>query len=393
MGKGVIMELRNRKAVVLTPDGEFKNIRLAKDHHHAVGQEIRLDAVIAGKRDFSPFKNIRTIPAFSYGAAFIVFCLILTNFFFFQSPNHAVAAYVSFDINPSIEVSVDEDLNVIKVLAMNEDAKVLVPNIEDYYGKNIDEFANDFFEKVKASGYLKEYDEILVVTTVKDDSTESDLQEDIEQSINEAKEATISEDEVEVVVQATTVEKHEEAKENGFSTGKYITYLDAKNSGSDITMDEAKKMPLEQLRAKAHPGKGKAKGKDKNAQEKNNKDKNNNGKAGQDHPSKDNPSNDKNMKDKNKDKNDRSNENNGKNNKNEHDDKSAHSNSNSKEDKHSDKKNGKTNGKQNRDKDPDNQWKDKNNKGKNKQDKRETSAFDPLDRYTQYYFLLKRDQN
>jgi hypothetical protein len=383
--KGIIMELRNRKAVVLTPEGDFVKIVLAKDHQNVVGNEVNVEVATTAKREFSPFKNRRTIPAFSFGAAFIVFCLILTNFFFFQSPNHVVAAYVSFDVNPSIEVSIDEDLDVIKVEAINEDAKALIPNFEDYYGKDIDEFANFFFEQLESSGYLNEYNEILVVTTVKEDKPNKNIQKDIEERINDAKESTIPKnkvEEVEVIVKATTYENHEDAEKNGFTTGKYITYLDAKNNGSNITIKEAKDMPIKELRAKAKSEKAKQKNKknDDRKHKGNKKEKDNKGKEKKDNPSNEDSSNNKDKK-KDKENNGDSKGNKGKDKKNEHGDESAHSNSDVKKDKDKKKKDKNNNKEVNPRKNKEKYWKDKDN------NYQYTNNY--FDNYSQFYIPFK----
>jgi hypothetical protein len=243
MDKGIIMELSKRKAVILTQEGEFKRIFLPKGHQSIAGQEVSFNF----QKEKSPFEKFKTIPAFSVGVAFIIICFLFTNVFFFQSPNTAIAAYVSFDINPSIEFSVDGDLKIIQVVSINEDAEALVTDVEKYYGKNIHDFTNVFFNQLELKGYLQTDNEVLVVTTVMDKEHEETIHLNIQKTVNESKDQ-ISTENVSVVIENTTVENHEDANKQGLSTGKYITYLEAKTNGSTISVSEAKKMPIEELK-------------------------------------------------------------------------------------------------------------------------------------------------
>ena len=49
---------------------------------------------------------------------------------FYNQPEEKVFAYVSVDINPSLEVSVTKDLRVIDLQACNDDGRRILKRIE-----------------------------------------------------------------------------------------------------------------------------------------------------------------------------------------------------------------------------------------------------------------------
>ena len=98
MNRGTVMALNKRTAVVLTLDGQF--IRVKREPEFIVGDEISVSTVVHDRA--VPRIRQRWLQA---GAMVTALLIILIGLFMFRSPS--VVAYVTMDINPSIELGLD----------------------------------------------------------------------------------------------------------------------------------------------------------------------------------------------------------------------------------------------------------------------------------------------
>lgn len=101
MNRGTVMALHKRSAVVLTPDGQF--VRVKRQARFAVGDEI------------TDFPMERAVPRIrrrllQAGALVSMVLVVLIGFLMFRTP--PVVAYVTMDINPSIELGLDAKTKV-----------------------------------------------------------------------------------------------------------------------------------------------------------------------------------------------------------------------------------------------------------------------------------------
>ena len=247
MKNGVIMDIRGRKAVVLTPDGEFTTINLKRNHTLTIGSEIKLAPKPINKKKgyFTP-----SMPTLAGMAAILLLVVIVTGVIPVRQ-NNAVAAYVSFDINPSIEVGVNSDLEVVKYQAWNSDGEGL--NLErDTMNMPLNEFAELLVSRLDQGGYLADGGKMLIVATdvgTKDryNGIKSDLEEEIsgiEQNESLMKKAVA----ISTILDAD-FSTRQEAVKNGVSPGKYMTYLAALDRGASITLDEARHLSVKKMDA------------------------------------------------------------------------------------------------------------------------------------------------
>jgi len=99
MNKGIVMELAADYLIVMTPDGSFRKI--PRDRRSCdVGEEI---VFADGPR--SAARRWFRLP--SYAAAAIVACLVIAAGIFGSFGTGRVVAYVSMDINPSVELGIN----------------------------------------------------------------------------------------------------------------------------------------------------------------------------------------------------------------------------------------------------------------------------------------------
>lgn len=127
---------------------------------------------------------------------------------------------MSIDINPSFEVGLDENLQVISLEALNDEAKILLEAIPDWKNSTLDSITEEIIEHSKDSGYLKDGKQVLI-TTVVTDSHDTEVDRELEQGIKEIKEE-YKKEQIAVTSITSTVETRKAAQEKGISTGKLL---------------------------------------------------------------------------------------------------------------------------------------------------------------------------
>ena len=138
--KGIVVEQKKKKAVVLCGNGEFREIA---DRGYRIGQEIELAVV------FLPKTRI-----LRYGVGVAAALMICTGgVFAYTTPT----GYVSLDVNPSIAYSINMFDRVLTVTAVNEDSEEIVAAL-DLKNLPIDEALQETTAKLIEEGYLTDED-------------------------------------------------------------------------------------------------------------------------------------------------------------------------------------------------------------------------------------------
>jgi uncharacterized membrane protein YkoI len=97
---------------------------------------------------------------------------------------HSVSATVSLDVNPSIEIKVNEKENVLAVTPKNEDAKVVIGDM-DFKGSSLDLTVNALIGSMLRNGYLNDIaNSILVSVDDNDPASGAQLQARLTEEIN-----------------------------------------------------------------------------------------------------------------------------------------------------------------------------------------------------------------
>lgn len=117
-------------------------------------------------------------------AAFVLLIGGVTGFQVYQA-NYTVASLISLDVNPSIEIQVNQKEQVLAVNARNEDAKIVVGDM-DFKGSSLDVTINALIGSMLRNGYLNEMaNSILVSVDNQDPMKGAELQERLASEINE----------------------------------------------------------------------------------------------------------------------------------------------------------------------------------------------------------------
>ncbi|MGM0753544.1 MAG: anti-sigma-I factor RsgI family protein [Bacillota bacterium] len=218
MKKGIIMEIKRDILVMMTSEGEFLTGRRQPNQHYTIGEEI-------------PFFPLHHEPAMAkppikwnwkVSTALLTAIIVILTLFssaFLQS-NQAYA-YVSVDINPSMELTLNKKQQVIEITPYNQDAKVLLKELGDWEDMDVSEVTKEIFLLCEEMGYLKENQNVLITSSFigdSNDQTEDDLVAEINMFVQEYS----TSHNMNITVKETSQEMREEASDKGMTAGSLL---------------------------------------------------------------------------------------------------------------------------------------------------------------------------
>lgn len=209
MNKGIVMDVKKHSVVVLTPDGEFITFK-RKSHSYMIGEEISFNEQEQSVPRFS-------IPSFLKPASLLVACFLCVFLFFYNQPEEKALAYVSVDINPSLEASVTKDLRVIDLRACNDDGKRILKEMKRWKNEPLQDVVRTIVKQSQEDGYLTNDKQVMLTAVTKEKSLEQQLEKAMQGLKKEYETKHVS-----VVYQDSTMQVRENAKKAGVGTGVYI---------------------------------------------------------------------------------------------------------------------------------------------------------------------------
>ncbi|WP_272514347.1 anti-sigma factor domain-containing protein [Bacillus cereus] len=216
MTKGIVMDIKKHSVVVLTPNGEFITCK-RKGDSCIIGEEISFDEQEQKASHFS-------IPFFLKPASILVACFLFAVLFFYNQPEEKVFAYVSVDINPSLEVSVTKDFRVIDLQACNDDGRRILKELKQWENKQLQEVIRTIINQSQEDKYLTNDKQVMLTAVAKDKALEPLLEKAMKELKKEYELKHIT-----VEYQSSTMQIRENARKAGIGTGVYIKQENEKN--------------------------------------------------------------------------------------------------------------------------------------------------------------------
>jgi len=241
MGKGIIMETRGNKAVVLTPEGEFRKVPVSGKEYQ-IGQEIE-------------FRFNRTASFYKWGAIAAVLALVILIpfiFNFIQIGDRAYA-YVQMDINPSVEFTINKYSKIIDTRGLNSEGQEMLEGSK-LKGKDLEYGIQYFTVKSYEMGYVNaENESHILITTVMESENNKSIEKEIEKKAANAVRETVQGKSITAKVSVLKASKEikEEAEKNGLSSGKFLLLLQAKKDGMDIDEEDVRELSITAVLKKA----------------------------------------------------------------------------------------------------------------------------------------------
>lgn len=216
MRKGIIMDMDEGLLTVLTPDGEFLHATRL-DRPYAIGEEISffpIERTIQRKKPFLLF-GLKSVLALS--AALLV---VFGSLFPMYQSNHAYA-YMSIDVNPSIELGINKKMQVVELTGFNKEGNEIIAHLNDWKKQDVIKITKTIINEMEKEGYFKVKKQ-LVISTVRTEEAEKQIEKQLEANIKEIK-AAATDQQLELTVVSGTEQDLQKAHELGLTTGKYQT--------------------------------------------------------------------------------------------------------------------------------------------------------------------------
>ena len=218
MNKGIIMEIKRDILVMLTPEGEFVKGKRQPNQQYSLGEEIPFFPLVEERK----MKKMVTNWNWKVSTPLVMACiLILTLISSAVIPNNEAYAYISVDINPSVELTVNKDQQVISIEPYNEDGIKLLEHLPDWSQESLSEVTKDIIHESERLGYLKEGQNILITSSLINEEGNKD-ESTIMNSLNNLVEEYSSKYKANITVKETTKDIREKATKKGMTAGSLL---------------------------------------------------------------------------------------------------------------------------------------------------------------------------
>ncbi len=232
--KGIVVEIDRNHSVILSDDGLFMKI---ENQNYEIGQTININ-----NNQVKKPVGKKWIAGMASVAAAVAFCTVGVYAWF------TPANYVSLDVNPSVEYTVNRFDRVLDVKAVNDDGEKILEDLSLGHQK-IEEAVIKTLEQLIEEGFLSgDPDSGIIVATSHADQEEAEqlageLKHEIRNYLDEQVEIT-----AEVKAEAVGLDRVSEARMLGVTPGKLnlVEELQASTVGA-INKEEWLKRPVKEI--------------------------------------------------------------------------------------------------------------------------------------------------
>lgn len=238
--KGIVFEHTPSYSIFLTEDGRFqKGIPVSSAVF--VGEEIEFQPYPSVVQKFLPAKKAWMAPVVAAVAIIFMFFSVLL-------PDQSnVLAFVQVDINPSVELGIDEDGDVQHFIGLNEEGVILKKEISFWKGKTLSNVLSTIVDSSKISNLE---DPIEVTTIYKEKTHHESLENIITIAVAKSTQKVATKP---IQIKEATIEERLKANEKGVSVDQFKQKLQ-KEKSSEPTKQNSPKVKPEKKQPKS-PGK------------------------------------------------------------------------------------------------------------------------------------------
>ncbi|GAA0075727.1 hypothetical protein UT300005_01050 [Clostridium sp. CTA-5] len=158
-------------------------------------------------------------------------------------------AYVSLDINPSVELGVNAFDKVVSVEGYNEDGNNILEN-EDLKSMNINDAVEELVSNAIDKGYVTpDNDAVISITTATNDTSVS---EKLQDSLKDATNEVLENNNIEAEIQEDNValQRREEARQLGITPGKLNLIQKLQTLDPNIKVEDYKNASVKEIQKK-----------------------------------------------------------------------------------------------------------------------------------------------
>jgi len=235
LDRGVVLEIKGDRAVVLVRGGEFRRIRL-DGRSISVGQEIEVPAL----RSFRFWPVLARPRLVALVACMLIAVLMPVGYLEFLAPRPALAS-VCIDIDPTVELGIDVRGRVVEARGVGTDGETLLQGVE-WQGKQVDDLIVELVRLSADKGLVQSAPDLQLLLTVipaEGKTIPPGLEKKI-LGLQAAVETRLSARSIQVPVTVLRGDGDLKrvAEQLGMSPGKVAVMLEAREDGLDITAEE-----------------------------------------------------------------------------------------------------------------------------------------------------------
>lgn len=231
--KGLVIDTSPKGEInVLTPNGEFLKFKWTKGALPQIGSEVEIQIpVTATRKKFYQQKSVLAL-----AASFLLFFALIPLIGNLLLPGYTqVVAYVSVDINPSIELGLDKNGKVIEISGLNEDGSFLVKDL-NLTNLPVKKAIEEITQKAILEKFISLEKENSILVTISNGENIPPKLKQLDQVINQTLDKNKIKGEAEVLEVSADV--HEHAKSLGLSPGKYVVLMEAVDEGLEVDLED-----------------------------------------------------------------------------------------------------------------------------------------------------------
>ncbi|MCA1062129.1 anti-sigma factor domain-containing protein [Rossellomorea sp. AcN35-11] len=236
MKKGIILEIKRDMLVMITQDGEFLKGIKQPDQQYAVGDEIPFFPMSNERRASKPLITWNWKVSTALLTAMIVIFSLFSSAFL---QSNQAYAYVSVDINPSIELTLNNKQEVIALTPFNEDAKSLLRKLKDWEEQDVSQVTEEILLLCKEMGYLKDNQHVLITSSFVEDSNRQ-LEGDLTKELTKFVQKYSTDHNMNITVKETSKEMRQAATDKGMTAGSLLKGTEKAESKESAGKRESK---------------------------------------------------------------------------------------------------------------------------------------------------------
>ncbi|MEW9123815.1 MAG: anti-sigma factor domain-containing protein [Thermotaleaceae bacterium] len=236
--KGCVVKIEQNFAIVLTNGTQY--LKVIKKEGLCLGKEILFveDDIYRENRT-----KLRSLGRMAAVLAILILSMSSLGKLHPWFALNSVAAVVSIDINPSLELEIDKENKILRGIPINEEARQLLE--DDLKGMAVEDAVLQIIDRARALAFLtQEKNAVLISTAVlKEERYHKQLEGEIEKKL----EAEESFQGIAFTYVEGSKEDFKKAREEKISLGKYEVFKQAEKEQQPITLEEIKNMKVQDM--------------------------------------------------------------------------------------------------------------------------------------------------
>lgn len=190
--------------------------------------------------------------------------------------DNEIVSILTIDVNPSIEINLNKNNIVVSVVALNDDAKVVINNL-NYEKENLEKFLSMLVDSLEQNNYLSDENNLILINV---DSKDEKLLELVKNKTNESLEKNKVNAEIVIQQVEETSELKELAEKNNITISKAYYIQEQIKNEEGLKVEDFKDTSITEIKEKVNNYKQEQEKKKQEEQKNNSQNNNSNNNSG-----------------------------------------------------------------------------------------------------------------